>query len=200
VIVILDWQHVGKPNRDDKGAAYDVDDDGDVDYEVELTDKYIQAAKNYLESRGHTVHIFSEGWYSARHYRANEIAHENDGPVAYIACHMNAGRGNYGATFYDIRSAGGKRLAKTVGSTLGKACPELRRIVVKGSSVTTWSRAFGTLRGIFSGPANISGMCFEPAFMDTPEHKQLLTDEGLERIGEALAVGVLKWSSGGKIS
>ena len=49
MIAILDWQHVGKPGRDDKGAAYDVDDDGEIDYEVELTDKYIQAAKNYLE-------------------------------------------------------------------------------------------------------------------------------------------------------
>jgi len=36
--------------------------------------------------------------------------------------------------------------------------------------------------------------------MDTPEHKQLLTDEGLERIGEALAIGMLNWASGGKIS
>ena len=200
MIAIFDWQHVGKPGRDDKGAAYDVDDDGEIDYEVELTDKYIQAAKNYLETAGHTVHILSSGWYSARHYQANEIAKGANGPVAYVACHMNAGRGNYGATFYDLRSGGGKRLARTVGSMLGKACPELRRIVVKGTSVTTWSRANTTIKGIYAGPGNISGICFEPAFMDTPEHKQLLTDEGLERIGEALAIGMLEWSSGGKIS
>mgnify|MGYP003153097785 FL=1 len=200
MIAILDWQHVGKPGRDDKGAAYDVDDDGEIDYEVELTDKYIQSAKNYLENAGHTVHIFSAGWYSARHYSANEIAHGSNGPVCYVACHMNAGRGNYGATFYDLRSGGGKQLAQTVGSALGKGCPELRRIVVKGTSVTTWSNAFNTIRGIFPGPANISGICFEPAFMDTPEHKQLLDDEGLERIGEALAIGMIRWSHGGKIS
>ena len=43
---------------------------------------------------------------------------------------------------------------------------------------------------------NISGVCFEPFFIDSPAHAQLLTDDGLRLIGQALAVGCMSWAGG----
>lgn len=196
MIAIFDWQHHGKPNRSDRGAAFDVDGDGQIEHETELTRKYIEAARGYLESRGHTVHVLDSGWYGTRHHQANMIALANVGPVAYCAAHMNAGGGSYAAVFHDTRSAGGHRLARAVGSLMGARFAEISRVVVQGTSAETWSRPFATLKGIWSGPANISGICFEPAFMDNPKHAGMLTDEGLTRIGETLGLAVVRWASG----
>ena len=138
-IFIFDRQHHGKPNRRDMGAGFDLDGDGKVEYqerETQLTPLYYLPAKKLLESLGHRVVILDSGWYSERHRKANRIAMENPRtPVAYLACHVNAGKGSYAAYIHDSRSRGGARLARVLGNaTADAALPKISRVrVVQGT-------------------------------------------------------------------
>lgn len=199
MIVVLDRQHYGKPDRDDKGAQ--VEHDGRTIHEIDLTATYIEHATSLLVAEGHTVHVLDSGWYAERNDRGSEIARQAPGePVAYIACHVNAG-GNgaaYGLTLHDERSTGGRMLAESVADALGGATAGIidRSIVRPCSRGGDWGAAFSTIAGIYDGPVNISGVCFEPFFIDSPAHAQLLTDDGLRLIGQALAVGCMSWAGG----
>jgi hypothetical protein len=200
VIVILDRQHIGKPNRNDLGAGADLDGDGEVsndEREANLTIKYIEAAAAYLMDRGHIVYILDSGYYSDRHRRACDIARSAPTQkAAYVACHLNAGGGDYAVTIHDSRSRGGKSLAECVAESMKQAAGEwIPRSLVRPSSPDgSWSRAFNTIGGIYSGPASLSGICFEPAFMDCELHRPLLTEAGLVVLGRALAIGCLRWA------
>ena len=215
--VILDIQHAGKPTKRDLGASHDIDGDGVVElweHEAKLTPIYAEAAVRELEAAGHTVVMETSGSYSSRHKRAVKLAEKSWDPVAYVACHLNAGGGDYGLVCWDYRSRGGKRLSRLVGAELQLEFnrDELRRVIVPDNSATApsvapddqaarrqwselprydgsvlWPRAWGTIKGIYRGPEMLSGICFEPAFLDT--HADLInTTRGLERIGGALAI------------
>ena len=195
-IVILDRQHHGKPGgRGDLGARADLDGDGLVEaheFEANLTPLYIASARDYLEAQGVEVVVLEWGSYKARHAYAGAIAGAADGaPVAYIGCHLNAGGGRYAAVLHDPRSRGGRGLAVTLAGTLEEEFEELS----KGKAVPAGqgTRAFSTYAGIYAGPGNLSGVGFEPCFMDTEEHRPLLTPGGLTRIGEVLGAGCLTW-------
>lgn len=198
-IFIFDRQHVGKPGRRDLGAGADLDGDGDIEndeMEANLTPVYIRAAKERLETMGHTVYVFESGRYSERHVRANQIARENpDEMVGYIACHLNAGGGNYSAFFYDQRSPGGKRFAESLSRQMtGAQLSGVDRHIVRGCSKNEWKNAFYTIKDIWNGPGNISGACAEPVFMDNEDHQAHLTAAGLRIIGRALADACVLWA------
>jgi len=201
MLAVFDRQHHGKPNRNDYGAAADIDGDGVIEVwerESELTPLYINSAKKTIQSAGHTAMVEDEGWYSSRHERANINAKSVDGPVAYVACHLNAGGGDYCAVFYDYRSKNGRRLAEMVGSAVGELhIPSIGRVVIRAANPDDWTRnAYYTIKGLYAGPANISGICFEPLFMDNPEHQRLIAADGLQWIGTALATGIMRWGLG----
>jgi hypothetical protein len=196
VIVILDRQHHGKPNKSDKGARTELD--GRTVHEVDLTHDYIEAASALLLAEGHAVYVLDHGWYSARHARACEIARENpDERIAYVACHINAGSGSYGLVLHDARSRGGHALAEAVADALGPAAaPHIDRALVRAADREgSWSRAMTTIQGIWSGPANIAGICFEPFFIDSERNRDLLSPAGLTLVGQALAAGCMQWGA-----
>lgn len=196
----LDRQHFGKPHpkEDDRGVPVDRDGDGHAETtEADLTPRYIAAAKAAFEAAGHTVTLVPTGWYSTRHAWVCEDATRLTAvqrPAAYIACHLNAGGGDYGLLVHDPRSTRGAALAQQVSASLREAfsVAELRRVVVSGDSAR-WSNAFATIKGIYAGPSWLSGICFEPVFVD--HHRPLLTDANLDRIGVALAEGVMAWAT-----
>ena len=197
--VIFDRQHYGKPNRNDMGAGADLDQDGKIEIheqEASLTPFYIEGAREWLAAQGHTSVILDSGWYSSRHEEAVAIARKLTCPVAYIACHLNAGGGSYASSFYDARSSGGKALAEHVTAAMSEASfPGVSKVIHRAAESTgTWRHAYNTIKGIYAGPANLSGLCFEPLFMDHTEHQKLLTEKGLQEIGRALARGCLAWS------
>jgi len=195
VIVVLDRQHYGKPGKDDRGAQTEIN--GETVYEIDLTAGYIDAAVALLSAEGHTVHVLESGWYGERHERAAEIARDNPHDlVAFVACHVNAGGGSYGLVLHDARSRSGLSLAEAIADTLGTvAAPHLDRAIVRSTEADgTWARAHGTIAGIWDAPANCAGVCFEPMFIDTPRHRELLTPAGLRVIGQALAVGCMTWA------
>ena len=199
MVLILDRQHYGKPGQNDLGAGADLDGDNVVaidEREANLTLIYIEAAKDLAESEGHTVYVIDSGWYSSRHEKAIEIAREHpDDMCAYIACHLTAGGGDYSVCLYDHRSGGGRKLSTSVSALLSDQLPDVNRHLIKSASPDQWNNAYNTIKGIYAGPGNLSGMCFEPVFMDTDEHQRLLSHDGLALIGQLLAEGCIAWGA-----
>ena len=202
MIVIFDRQHFGKPGKSDLGAGYDLDQDGKVELqeqEANLTPLYYLPAKRELERLGHSVYILDDGWYADRHRKANAIARANPRTsAAYIAAHINAGRGDYSVMISDQRSKSGASLAAALAASLTRAnLAGLQRNLTRSATADNeWKRGFSTISGIFAGPANIAGVCFEPYFIDRPEHGWLTSPEGGEAIGRALAQGLCEWAGG----
>jgi hypothetical protein len=199
--VFLDRQHFGKPSPNDKdrGVAVDLDGDGDVDsQEALLTPRYIAACKAHLESLGHTVTLIDQGTYPDRHAQVCALAKAlpaSERPAAYVACHLNAGGGEYGLVVHDGRSSGGKRMADRVrGALRAEFTPaELATVRVEAGTPDDWTRnAYYTVKGIYAGPAHLAGICYEPVFVDT--HRGLLSPANLDRMGVALAKGLMAWA------
>jgi hypothetical protein len=202
--LIIDIQHAGRASRPgDLGASADLDGDGKIEpeeFEARLTPIYGMSARAKAEAGGVQVLWLEGGEYGWRHKAAIECAKaQPDRRWLYVACHLNAGGGNYGLVIADARSKAGQSAARHVADALG-ALPELREPrgrVVTGTTAaegSAWPRAWSTIDGIFAGPANLSGICFEPCFIDRLEHRPLLTAEGLERIGAALVAGAMAWA------
>lgn len=200
-LVFLDRQHAGKPGSMDRGAWADINGDGSREHweaEANLTNLYLHHAEVRLGELGYTVIKLSDGRYSDRHDRVNRESAvagrlKWTSPYAYIAAHANAGGGDYGLVLHDHRSPpnNGPVLAQRIADRLGRAAPELSRVVTDGASLDRWDRAYNTIRGLKS---RVVGICFEPFFLDFPEHaRTLATPEGLERIGVALAEGIDDW-------
>ena len=194
-IVIFDRQHYGKPGGGELGAAYDLDHDGrieDHEREANLTPDYYLPARRMLEEKGYQVFVLDQGWYSARHREARRIAmlypHCH---VVYVACHVNAGGGKYSLVISDQRSTQGKHIAEEVSNaTLTEGIPGLDRCITRRGTPTAWTNGLNTIKGIYEGPRNIAGICFEPYFLDQPQHHYAATQEGGEQIGAALAHGL----------
>jgi hypothetical protein len=215
-LVIFDLQHSGKPRSlDERGAKADIDGDGRIstwEREAELVPFYVAPATRYLAGRGHHVALEAFGDYHHRHERANQLARELEGvPVAYAACHLNAGGGRSAQLFYDGRSRSGPMLAAHLASEL-EELPEIRNGQAfasyrdpqpgagpgenewRGDTSKHWTwGAWSTIAGIYSGPANIAGVCLEPWFLDQPQHKALALGEGAERVGLAVGRGLARW-------
>ena len=182
MIVFLDRQHHGKPNKwNDCGAS-----NGDI-HETWLTSQYIHHCEWKLRAAGIDVCVLSDGWYSDRHERVNKYAQGHQKSI-YVSCHINAGGGDYGAVFYDHRSQNGKDLAHHITARLHQWCDPLHN---KTKSIPCqpedWTaHAFNTIKGVGRPVA----VCFEPFFIDCEDHKDLMTPHGLELVGISLATAI----------
>jgi N-acetylmuramoyl-L-alanine amidase len=202
-LVVLDRQHGGTISwASQRGAEYDIDGDGVIEQherEANLTPHYIAAAEKALQAAGCDVIVMSDGFYDARHQRAKSyLAH------VYVACHLNAGGGSRGLVFHDRRSKQGPYLAAEVAVSLANACPELsggagsvgcyddREYTGMDTFSIPWLyRAFNTIKGVYDGSP--VGICYEPFFIDAPAQAELASLPGLERVGEALARGIVSY-------
>tara|TARA_R110000796_G_scaffold252590_1_gene388284 strand:+ start:1802 stop:2401 length:600 start_codon:yes stop_codon:yes gene_type:complete len=199
MVLILDRQHYGKPGQNDLGAGADLDGDGKVELderEANLTLLYINAAKEMAEAEGHTVYVLDSGWYSDRHEQAIGIAMSHpDDMCAYIACHLNAGGGDYSLALFDYRSHGGENLATAVAAEMSVQLPHISRHLVRAASPDEWTNGYYTVKGIYAGPGNLSGVCFEPVFMDNEDHQKYLDQDGLALLGYILANACIDWGT-----
>jgi len=198
-LALFDIQHVGRPSRPgDLGAACDLDGDGVVEpdeREVALVRQYVAEARTRLEAAGVRVVVLEHGEYRERHAQAGEEA-RGARRAAYVACHVNAGGGDYGLVVFDGRSVLGRALADRLCEALVMRCrPPLTRAVTSwtasASDASPYPRAWSCIQGIYRGPAGLSGCLYEPFFLDRPDHAALATEDGLRRVGAALAAGVL---------
>lgn len=198
ILALLDIQHRGRSAHPlDYGAAADLDRDGlveDGEREAELTPFYALACSDVLGRLDQRVLLITAGAYSDRHSAARALAAAWAGPVVYLACHINAGGGTGAIVAHDERSRGGAALARAIVSELG-GLPGIARASARPvgarSPEAFERRLHGCIGGIYEGPANLCGVTLEPFFLDQLAHAPLATDEGLRRVGEAIARGVL---------
>lgn len=199
-LLILDRQHAGKRRSPtDPGAVYDLDGDGvtgeNGEREIDLTLLYGAHAVDAIHRAG-DIDVELLGWpgqhpmeYRERADAANRLARVRVGaPCLYVALHVNAGGGKGAIVEYDARSEEGALAAAALLSPL-KA---LAQISAKGSAtraLVAGGRGFVCLSHVYDGPANLCAALYEPGFIDSPEHADLWTSDGLNAIGNALAEG-----------
>jgi N-acetylmuramoyl-L-alanine amidase len=177
-VVVLDRQHIGRASKPHDLGAY-----CDGLAEAVLVRRYLAVAEDLLRAAGCVVVPMSDGEYAERHARACAMRAD-----VYVAGHVNAGFGSDGYAFYDGRSTAGRTLARAIAARLG-VLPELTHAsAVACASTGAWVNPWYTIRGVYQGRP--VGLCYEPCFLDSPAHRPLLTDEGLIRIGDALAHGI----------
>jgi hypothetical protein len=187
--VFFDRQHAGQIRKPSDQGAYSRLVER---HESDMVLDYLAAAERKLRQLGINVINISDGRYSERHARVLEYANMAGGTSVYIAAHLNAGKGDYGAAFYDHRSTMGKNCANFIADALVEECPELERALTRPAQPNDWTtHAFNTIKGVFVGKP--CGICFEPCFVDNEAHIPLLEPRGLERIGDALALGINNW-------
>lgn len=194
----LDIQHLGRIKRPgDYGASVDTDGDGHSDtVEAILTPRIAVGALEYLQASGHSVYILGDGEYSERHSRADKYKLN-----VYLALHLNAGGGDYGAFFYHPESPehNGAALATAIAGAWTMEGERLlgRDFSVKAirSSRADWTKnAHYTIKGLGRAAYPV-GICCEPWFLDNPEHRAAFgTAEGLHRTGIALGRGIDAWA------
>ena len=175
-LVILDRQHVGKPDRfNDLGASY-IDEQGEQQFEAIETAKYIHEIELECRRQGYDVIVLSDGSYSDRHARVNEYASKYEGQSIYIACHINAGgRGEYGVAFFDFRSSAGQRLSRHIATEC--SAMEIEWSVIECRPNNWTKNAFHTIKGV--APVAV---CLEPYFIDNPRHRRIMmSDDGRKR-------------------
>ena len=166
--LILDIGHAGKPSPKhlDRGAVYGPRE------EAALARAYVDAAARLCVERGIPCRVLQpprEGWsYARRHTEAARLAKDAPGTRwLYVQCHLNSAERDprYGLVGYDPRSGGGKLAARSLASALERhlsaAIGSARAEAAEGG----WSRMLGTIEGIWDGPDNLCGVCYEPAFI-----------------------------------
>lgn len=191
MIVYIDRQHAGKPNSlRDLGASRDLDGDGRItaaEQEAIWTARIAIELEIHLRDRGIEVMPISDGIYSARHKRVNAYQAHHPGPSVYLAMHLNAGGGDYGAWFYDHRSSQGAELADSLCSALGPIIEIPQKAIAAQRS--DWTKnAFNTIRGVGAPVA----ICCEPFFIDT--HARLLSIGGISKVARGMAEGIIGWN------
>lgn len=214
--LILDVQHDGRPSKPgDMGAAHDLNGNGVVgetgEREVDIVRGYTGALAALAQAQGIPCHILTTGEYNTRHLTA--IGRARAAPEyrhAYLACHVNAGRGRYGLVRADYRSVGGKQLAEALAEPLRGLLGGARTdplyptpLAAKGAGrdVGThekhawWTRGWSCIDGIYAGPSNLSGVLLEPAFIDQPGHKPYLVASGWPILAEVLLRGLTAWAA-----
>tara|TARA_R110002126_G_scaffold290514_1_gene447686 strand:+ start:520 stop:1113 length:594 start_codon:yes stop_codon:yes gene_type:complete len=192
MIVFIDRQHSGKPNKiHDRGAGRDLDNDGNLsadEMESIWTARLSIQLEIALLDMGIQVMPLSDGIYKHRHERVNKYAELHPGPWIYLAMHLNAGGGNYSAMFHDHRSAQGQQLATSMATQIktDHACIESGK-AIKATSTDWTKNAYYTIRGVGKPIA----ICCEPFFMDT--HAELLSIKGMGSIATSMAKALNKW-------
>ena len=192
MLVFIDRQHAGKPNKiADRGASRDINGDGEItsdELEAIWTSRIAISLEIKLLDMGINVMPISDGRYSERHERVNKYADMHPGPWVYLAMHLNAGGGNYGAFFYDHRSSNGQQLATIMATQLNGDVEEIEKAKAIPAEKDNWTKnAFYTIRSVGRPVA----ICCEPFFMDT--HQSLLSMQGVFKVASSMAIALRKW-------
>lgn len=182
-LVVLDRHHRGKPlSLRDWGAGSPV---GFTHTEGYHTGILMVEADAALSALGWDVICITDGRYDDRHRRVNGYRAD-----VYVALHMNAGGGDYSAAFYDHRTRKGQ--GDALAGAISRATQE--EIGVEGRAISAkpgdWTRnAYATIDGV-SCPA----VCWEPLFLDNPNHQCYLGPWGISLLANALAKGITNYA------
>jgi hypothetical protein len=105
------------------------------EHEARLTPLYAMACRALAARDKVPVMLIDSGEYSARHKVAAFYA--QNAPFTrwlYVACHLNAGGGNYGLVIHDSRSQAGRLAAESIRAEL-RSLPGLTRALSGASGI-----------------------------------------------------------------
>lgn len=185
--VAIDVQHLYRSSHpNDRGTIYTLADRSHVS-EAESALIYSAALAGWLRERGAQVlendpvrGIFV-GYYSRRNRAAAAW-----GAHAYLACHLNAGRGSYCLTEW---MAGGR--GELLGQAISVALVRNFPAILSQKSVGLHHDERGAVCIERCSP--VPALIVEPFFGDNPAQQGLLEAHQLMRIGEVIGVGVSDW-------
>lgn len=186
--IAVDVQHLYRTSKPcDHGADFKLRD-GSHESEAQIVVVYALALANWLRARGARVlvndpaHLIFIGEYEQRAHAA--VAWRAD---AYLACHVNAGRGSYCRTEYMAGSAG-MALAPSIGASLVADFPEI--LSAQQQALLNQDRGAVCIRDL---PAAVAAVIVEPFFGDNFAHQALLPLPRLMEVGESIGAGVADW-------
>jgi N-acetylmuramoyl-L-alanine amidase len=191
--VAVDVQHLYRTglHRNDRGSHFHLVD-GSSCWEGERSVVYAGAIATWLRERGAAVLTNDPrtGTLCGPYQRRNEEAERWRAHV-YLACHLNAGGGRYGAIEYMAAGNGGT-LARMMCSTLQEGFKgELQG--VKDVPLTDGARGRVCIKWF---PLSKPALILEPLFGDTPRHQRLLGVIELGAIAAAMCEGLAIWWEG----
>jgi len=187
--VAVDVQHLYKSsNPADRGAVFELTGGFHL-AEAQAATVYAQALCAWLKARSAKV-LTNEPARSVlvgSYYRRQKEA-ESWGADAYLACHVNAGRGSYARLEYALGAAGGSALCSRLGARL---CDDFREILnYDVLPLGPKDRGYICIGGLSRARAAV---LVEPFFGDNPGQQALLTTPRLVAVGESIGEGVARW-------
>lgn len=185
--VAIDVQHLYRPDRPrDHGATVRLAN-GTTITEAELATGYAGHAAAELEARGALVlrNDPARG-VLVGHYSSRARAASSWGARVYLACHVNAGGGDY-ARAYGVGSRG-VQLARDIVLELDR----VSRLIDEGQALELRPGERGWVC-IAGAVAPTLGILLEPFFLDTPGHRGLVSAAGLGVVGRAIGRSVGAW-------
>jgi len=185
--VAVDVQHAYRPAKPaDRGAVF-VLSTGHKITEAEIATGYAQGLAAWLTARGAAVLTNNPatatlvGPYSRRNLEASRSSCD-----IYLACHVNAGGGDYAALEYMSTSAS-RPAADAIGLALVQDVPEIRRSRVV--QLAHGQRGAVCIERFTGGPA----VLLEPFFGDYHPAQALVSPARLKAVGEAIGKGIATW-------
>jgi len=186
--IAVDVQHLYRANKpNDRGAVFTLPDHTRTN-EADAALIYAAALTSWLRERGASAltndvaRQILVGPYSWRHRAVSEWrAH------AYLACHLNAGRGSY-SLMEHMSLTRGAELAALIGPRLMLAFPGITASKVR--ALSDKDRGAVCIRGV---PGSIAAVLCEPFFGDWPGHQSLLSAPKLVALGRVIGEAVAEW-------
>lgn len=192
--VAIDVQHLYRvaPNARDRGATFSLAD-GTTIHEAEAATLYAQALAEYLSARGAAVLVNNPargsmvGYYSRRNREATLW-----GAHLYLACHVNAGGGDYSRVEYMRGLAASTAVATTAAAHAVNDGLSFLPEVRSRQTVLLRHGDRGAVCIERCGPW-VAALLLEPFFGDNPKHQRLLSTAGLKTVGQLIGQGVAAW-------
>jgi len=187
--VVVDVQHVYRTglHARDQGSVYTLPNGSHV-AEAALSGTYAAALVAALRARSAAVltNVPTRGVLVGPYERRNREANAFDAH-AYLACHVNAGGGTYGAAEYMV-GGGGQPLAQRIGLAVTATFPEVRGW--KCVPLMDGQRGAVCIQAV---DARRVALILEPFFGDCPAHVSMMGAAALQGLGEAIAAGLSEW-------
>jgi len=186
--VAVDVQHLYKSSNPlDRGAVFELPGGFHL-AEAQAVTVYAQALCAWLRARGADVLTNQPAAQVmvGSYYRRIKAAEKWDAH-AFLACHLDAGKGSYCLVDYVVGSAG-VALATRIGSKLCDDFPEI--LSYKTIALSPPGRGYACINGF---PNDRAAVLVEPFFGDNPRQQGLLSTPKLVAVGESIGEGMARW-------
>lgn len=190
-MIIIDPGHGYRVTRDDPGAVFDLDGDGAFEMvEQERHLARLIAAYAHIALVLARVDSMVLGWggYPWRASVAKQV--DDAAPVDWcdvVQVHVNVGGGTYGLVGYVTQQSEAR--AEAIAAELRTLSEYTGGVRVDEATAATWPRIRACLEPYRSD--TMRAVLVETGFGDAPAHRSLFAGDGPERLGRAIAAGLV---------